>query len=296
MGKLLYLCTDFEVSMQKKIQTLRPKMLEQMALHNPDLFVGEDFAMLNRVRRDLAQQMSLIARIPQYVEVGRLLRVTQGSAMFKINLVPYHVERGSILIIPEHNYIEVNELSDDFDAQIISFKHLPISFDRCTFLQLNETDFERSGEYLHLIWQVVHKPSFSMQTVELLLTALMNDLQHVHKETVAAQRMLTHSEQMMQQFMDLVAEHGAQERNVTFYAQRMALTPNHLSAFVRQRTGKSVMDWLNERTLLQARVLLKHTDQTVSDIAFQLNFNEVTLFSRFFRREMGMTPIEYRKS
>lgn len=294
MGKLLYLCTDFGTIMKKSVQTLRPQMLEPMAHHNRDLFVGKNFAMLNGVRGELAQQMAIMARVPQYVEVGRLIRVTNGSATFQINLIPYHVEQGCILIIPEHNYIEISELSDDFDVQIISFKNLPISFGRCTVLRLNEADFERTGNYLHLIWQVVHKPSFSMQTVELLLSALMNDLQHVHKEAEQTKHMLTHSEQMMQQFMDLVAEHGTTERNVGFYAEQMRLTPNHLSAFVRQHTGKSVMQWLNERTVLQAKVLLKHTEQSVSDIAFELHFSEVTLFSRFFRRETGSTPKSYR--
>ena len=295
MKKIMYLCTDFDTIMKTDIRTLRPQMLEPLAHHNRDLFVSESVVMLNRVRRDLAQQMSMIARVPQYVEVGRLIRVTQGSATFKINLIPFYVEQGCILIIPEHNYIEVSELADDFDVQIISFKHLPVSFDRCTLLQLNDTDFERSGEYTHLIWQVVHKPSFSTQTVDYLLAALMNDLQHIHKEVLSSQHVLTHSEQMMQQFMELVAEHGAQERNVPFYARQMHLTPNHLSALVRQHTGKSVMDWLNERTLLQARVMLRHTDQPISDIAFQLGFKETTLFSRFFLRETGMTPTEYRQ-
>ena len=281
--------------MKKDIRTLRAQMLEPMAHHNRDLFVCEDFAMLNRVRCDLAQQMGMVARVPQYVEVGRLIRVMQGSATFKINLIPFHVEQGCILIIPENNYLEVSELAEEFDVQIISFRHLPVSFERCTLLQLNETDFERSGEYTHLIWQVVHKPSFSMQTVDYLLAALMNDLQHIHKETERTQHVLTHSEQMIQQFMELVAKYCAQDRNVPFYAEQMHLTPNHLSAFVRQHTGKSVMDWINERTLLQAKVMLKHTDQPISDIAFQLGFKETTLFSRFFLRETGMTPSEFRQ-
>ena len=280
--------------MSKGIHILQPKMLEQMALHNPDLFLGDNFAMLNRINPSLVSQMSRIARVPQYVEVGRVIRVTQGHATFHINLVPTHVEAGNLLIIPENNYIEINELSDDIDVQIISFKNLPVSFARCTVLRLGEMDFERTGNYLQLIWQVIHKPAFSMRTVELLLSALMNDVQHVHQQEQQSKHVLTHSELVTQQFMDLVAEHGTTQRNVGFYAEQLRLTPNHLSTFVKQHTGKSVMQWLNERTILQAKVLLKHTDLPISDIAYQLSFSEVTLFSRFFRRETGSTPKSYR--
>jgi AraC-like DNA-binding protein len=78
-------------------------------------------------------------------------------------------------------------------------------------------------------------------------------------------------------------------------AEQLLLTPNHLSAVVRQQSGQTVMQWLNERTILQAKVLLKHSEMSNSEIAFQLGFNEATLFSRFFRRETGMSPKEYRK-
>jgi len=99
----------------------------------------------------------------------------------------------------------------------------------------------------------------------------------------------------MQHFLDLVAAHGATERKVAFYAEQLRLTPNHLSSVIRQQSGQTVMQWLNERTILQAKVLLKHSDLSSSDIAFRLGFTEATLFSRFFRRETDMTPKEYRE-
>ncbi|MBO5975214.1 MAG: AraC family transcriptional regulator [Paludibacteraceae bacterium] len=172
---------------------------------------------------------------------------------------------------------------------------MPISFSRCTLLHLNEQDFLRTGKYLDLMWEVLHKETFSMTTIEFLQSALFNDLKHIQQQSdKQSTQQLSRSEQIMQRFLDLVAEFGATQRNVKFYAEQLLLTPNHLSAVVRQQSGQTVMQWLNERTILQAKVLLKHSDLSNSEIAFQLGFNEATLFSRFFRRETGMTPKKYR--
>ena len=165
-----------------------------------------------------------------------------------------------------------------------------------TRMRLDDNDFQRVGKYFGLIWEVIHKPSFSMQTVEYLLSAVMNDLAHMREQVYEQKKMFTRAEQQMQQFTDLVAMYGMKARNVVFYAQQMHLTSNHLSALVRKHSGRSVMQWLNERTILEAKVLLRYTDRPISDIAFELNFTEATLFSRFFRRETGLSPRDYRSN
>lgn len=269
-------------------------MLAELAKHVPDIYVQEDFGFLNGISDRIAPLIEKMKAAPQYVEVGRLIRVTSGDAKFRVNLVPVDLQTGDVLVVPENSYIEVNELSADFNVQLVSYKELPVSFSRFTVLHLNEPDFKRSGDYLGIIWQVIHKPCFSMQTVVYLLSALMNDLLHLYSLEEQSHRLLTRSEKQMRQFVDLVAEYGSTHRNVRFYAEKMNLTPNYLSSFIRKQSGKSVMQWLDERTLLQAKALLKHSNQSITDIAFNLNFTEVTLFSRFFRREMGMTPKEYR--
>lgn len=278
-------------------------MLPDSLKNHPAIFATKEFVFF----RDLsiaASSMRSAVSTPQYVELGRLLYVSAGSAAYRINLMPFDLQAGDVLVIPENTFIEVTDVSDDFNAQAVSHQHLPVAFSHCTSLRLDENDFARVGKYLDLIWEVAHQPFATMAfeqsglatTIEHLLSGLMSDLQRLHKQSAqqTAHRQ-SHGEQILQQFLDLVAEHGATERNVTFYAERLLLTPNHLSAVIRQQSGQTVMQWLNERTLLQAKVLLKHSELSSSDIAFRLGFTEATLFSRFFRRETGMTPREYRE-
>ena len=282
------------LDMRDSIEILRPAMLIELVQNAPNIYVREDFGFLNGISVHISPLVEKMKTAPQYVEVGRLIRITSGNAVFRINLVPVDLQAGDVMVIPENSYIEVNELSADFDVQLVSFKELPVSFTRFTHLRLSEADFKRTGAYLDLIWQVIHKPNFSMQTVVYLMSALMNDLQHLYTLDEQGRHIRTRSEKLMQQFVDLVAEYGATQRSVKFYADKMSLTTNYLSSFIRKQTNKSVMQWVAERTILQAQVLLRHTNESIGDIAFRLNFSEVTLFSRFFRRYTGMRPKDYR--
>ena len=282
--------------MKTRINTLRPEMLHKLVGENPSIFISDDFAFFKDMYGIVTKQMLEMVRTPQYVEIGRLVRITTGTAVFRINLVPFLLKSRDILVIPENTYIEITDVSTYFNAQGVTFHNLPISFSRCTLLHLNEQDFLRTEKYLDLMWEVLHKETFSMTTIEFLQSALLNDLKHIHQQTEEESTLkLSRGEQIMQKFLDLVAEFGSTQRSVKFYADQLMLTPNHLSAVVREQSKQTVMQWLNERTILQAKVLLKHSDMSNCEIAFQLGFNEATLFSRFFRRETGMSPKEYRK-
>ncbi len=282
--------------MRPSNMTLRPELMQTLARQNREVFVSPDIVLIHSLQSLLQTSMRRMIETPQYVEMGRVMLVTSGHATYNINLVTYQLQANDVWVIPQSSYISVIELSDDFDGITMSFQHLPIGFDKCTLLHLHDEDVGRIKNYMELVWQVVHS-RYDRHTVEHLQMALMYDLMQLKADTTKpGTAALSHGEQIMQRFLELLGRKDPLPRNVKAYAQELCISPNHLSAVIRQQTGKSVMDWLDANCILRAQVLLKHSDLPVYDIAYQLGFQSATFFSRYFRREMGMTPIEYRKS
>ena len=98
----------------------------------------------------------------------------------------------------------------------------------------------------------------------------------------------------MHRFTTLVNEHAACEHSIAFYADRLCLTPNYLGAVIREASGQTVMQWIHRYIIQQAKLQLKYSDQPIWQIAESLNFPNPSFFSKFFKRETGMTPAEYR--
>ncbi len=80
------------------------------------------------------------------------------------------------------------------------------------------------------------------------------------------------------------------------YANLMHLSPKHLNSLCKKGLNKTVTNLIHERTLLEAKRLLLFTDNSVSEIAYELGFMDKSYFMRFFKKHMGFTTEAYRKS
>ena len=280
--------------MPVKHNTLNPSDLLQYIGRNDDLYVSEDIAIMRSLIPLKTSSTVNALHTPQYVELGRIVLVTAGKATHHINLVPYETEPGDVLVIPQHNYISVASVSEDYDGQMLSFGRLPIDFEKCARLRLQADDFDRIRHYVDLLWEIVHRP-YDRQTVEHLETALLYDLKllHAHQSGENTAK-LSRGQRILQQFLDALGWKDPLPRNIKAYADYLCITPNHLSAVIREQSGRSVMDWLNAHCVLRAQVLLRHTDLSIYEIADRLGFQSATFFTRFFHRETGVTPKEYR--
>ena len=275
-------------------KSLRPSELVSFTAGNPDVYVSGDLAVMRSLHTIKDTPIMAMVRTPQYVELGRIVTVTAGSASFSINLVPYELQAGDILVIPQHNYISIPAVSEDFDGGIISFDRSPIEFEKCAHLRPPPEDFDRICRYAELLWAVVQRP-YDERTAGHLQTAMLSDLKHLYvQQASAVAARLSRSEQIFQRFLDALGREQQLSRTVKAYADLLYISPNHLSAIVRKESGRSVMDWLNAHCILRAQVLLRHTDLSVYEIAERLGFQSATFFSRFFRRETGQTPSAYR--
>lgn len=125
-----------------------------------------------------------------------------------------------------------------------------------------------------------------------LLEFLLRLLSHYRKsklnETSANKRV------SMQFHSDLV-QHFRKHHDVGFYADKACLTPKYFSAVVKQETGHNVAYWIRVKIIAEAKMLLHiRNDLSLKVIADMLGFGEQASFSRYFKRETGVSPTEFR--
>lgn len=106
----------------------------------------------------------------------------------------------------------------------------------------------------------------------------------------------TRSEKLAGQFKRLVARNFRESRNVRDYAELMHISAKYLCDVVKEVTGKTPREIINDVLLLEAKVLLKSTDMTLSQIGLTLRFDDQSHFSHFIKQHTGYTPQSLRRN
>lgn len=102
--------------------------------------------------------------------------------------------------------------------------------------------------------------------------------------------------QLLKSYEHLIDKHFRNIKLPKEYAELLYVTPNHLNALCQDLLGKTAGDLIRDRILLEAKRLLTNADMTITEIAYDLNFQDNSYFNRFFKKYVGMTPDEFRKT
>jgi AraC family transcriptional activator of pobA len=100
----------------------------------------------------------------------------------------------------------------------------------------------------------------------------------------------------LQQLVTLIDLHFKQHEPVSFYADQLHVTPKQLNEVCRQALSKTTTELIQERVILEARRLLLHSDLTITQIASELGYFDNSYFTRFFKKNTGQTPEQFRQS
>lgn len=107
---------------------------------------------------------------------------------------------------------------------------------------------------------------------------------------------LSKSEQLCKSFTQLVMQNYSRTRNVAWYAEKLSITQAHLCTTVKQVTGNTCMEIISRMVIMDAKSQLKSTKLSIQEIADSLNFANMSFFGKYFKRYVGMSPLEYRNS
>lgn len=245
----------------------------------------------------------------------------QGEFEVEINLKKFTIRKDSMFIYTPGNIVRVTNI-DPKEKESVHFVVVAISEDlmsstRFDFSKLyneslrllespciviNENERELCRKYFDLIQEVskMRMPNMRESVAALissifyLMGAMWTDRLTAAKKN-GGEEVSTRSKIVLEDFLLLVRDYHTKERSLSFYADKLYLTPKYLSKLIKSVSGKSAHEWIDSFVILEAKNLLKYSDMSIKSIVYELNFPNQTTFYRFFKTKTGMTPSEYRK-
>lgn len=272
-------------------------------------FIDNDFAIFDDVS-DLPMD-----EYPNRINAAVLAVCLSGSGKLGVNLKEYELSAGTLLMTLPDQIIQSMGVSDDFSGIFIGVS--PQFIDR-TFTQIKELlsfmfyikehpcvplgkeEQECMAEYHSFLWKKVKMENniFRKEITREILAAMFYDLYNICRKHMPSDeiRYKSRKEELFEKFMREVSANYKIERSVTFYANKLCLTPKHLSGVVKEVSGKTAGEWIDNFVILEARTLLKSSEMSVQEIAEYLHFANQSFFGKYFKHYVGMSPKEYRRS
>jgi AraC-like DNA-binding protein len=138
-----------------------------------------------------------------------------------------------------------------------------------------------------------HRKEIAVNMVSSLLLEIdaIFEMRHVRVEKTFSRK-----EHVNNHFLNLLSHHFLQERTVMFYAELLNITPKYLTEVTKEITGKTAGELIDDRVILEAKVLLKNVDLPIKQIADILNFSDQFFFSKYFKNFTGFSPSAYRNN
>lgn len=257
--------------------------------------VNEHFGMLLNVGPYLDNFIH-IGQPYRFAE-GRILLVTSGIADCEMTLESQHFAKGDIILVAPETIMELKSCSSDFNMIGIICKEC-ITQIKNICLRAQEKDWNETMELARCLWNLARHKPFRRDAVNMLVSTIIHNVSSIsisEQETRNTGK-TSRQEQQFQRFRKLVNEHCSTERSVSFYADKLAVTPHYLSSLISSVSGKNVMYWIRKAVIIQAKIMLKEKGLFVYEVADRLNFPNQSAFGRFFRQETGMSPGEYQRS
>lgn len=263
-------------------------------------FVGDKAQPVPYKRRDFYKIMLVIGNSKVHY-ADKVVEVKKQALSFSNPHIPYkwehldNIREGAFCIFNQHFFHQYGNLNQYSVFQPDGTHVFELTGDQVNCVQsIFDRMFEEiNSEYVHkydvlrtLVFELIHFALKMQPTAEF-------EKQPIH----ASQRIATLFLELLERQFPIDENHQTVSlRSASDFARQLNVHVNHLNRAVKAVTEKTTSQLIAERVLQEAKILLKHSAWTVSEIAYALGFTEVTHFNNFFKKHMQLSPLKFRNN
>lgn len=250
---------------------------------------------------------------PHRHDFYEVLFITRGSGSHSIDLKTYEVKAGSIFFLSP-GQIHSLSLSNNIKGYIFLFTSEFYLLNKADKNKLFELPFfysisnENPPLYLkekediaflkNLFGQASMENSRNMEDSPELIRSMLDIILIICKRLYPENSKdikLNKGKLLVKRYKQTIEEKYQSNLSIKEYASLLSVTPSHLNETVKNLTGLTATDLLNDKIVLEIKRMLLHSELTISEIAYSLNFSDQSYFSKYFKAQTGFSPGEFRK-
>ena len=248
--------------------------------------------------------------VPHRNNFYKMILVREGNSRHWVDMVPFTVQPNAFYFTsPQHVALKEGNSYSDVIAICFTDEFLELEENRMLRklpiiqnlrneheLLLSDKDINYLDSVVNkLLGEYKHESGWRNSMLSAYLQVMLIYLSRIYTERFD-DGSTNENRELFKKFQGLIAENFQRVHDVAGYASMVNLSAGHFSELVKEQSGKTAMQHIHERLLLEAKRLLFHTETSVKEIAFQLGFEDASYFNRFFKRLTASTPAEFRSS
>lgn len=285
--------------------------IEQAINNYNDLYIEKPKFGMDVLSNRFQAQDVVILQNSQKRHVGSPVRCDFYTLVFcisglstrNINQFTYTIETNSLQLLPPktlHSFedtIESEYYVILFNESVVDLSEI-MEYHNQDFapIHLNATLLTKVKElYEEIDLEFKNKATNYLEYTKTLLTQIMILLYREKMKRVET-KIYTKADLISSKFLNLVEENFLTMKSTASYAQVLEISAKHLGETIKEKLGKNTLYFIHKRIIKEAQYLLVYSSMNISGIASYLNFNDSAQFSRFFKKQTGKSPKEYRIS
>ena len=259
----------------------------------------------------MAADINPTAMAPRSIDGFATIIMLSGEATVQINTKNYTIRPNMILFFSPDSVIRTERASSSAAGYFLAYSKsfinriqvglstaLPVfmHYRKSPILKVNEEDVHEVLGIFRLMKMLLRsdKTLYRNEIIESLFKAafyIISEISNREKEQLPKQG---RCEVIFDEFMNLLEQHCRRERNVSFYAEQLDITPKYFSSAIKQVSGKTAARWIDDAVIMEAKNLLKFSGLSIQEIAEQLNFSTQSFFGKYFKQHTGVSPSRYK--